>query len=692
MIKARHLCALASTLLAHALAAGPKPIEFDFIAPENEMASNPYSRELSAEVTTPSGEKLVLPAYYADGGLFAVRARPDQLGSYRFGTVSETTLGIRKSDVVVTLVTPAEVQNTSRTRLPAILIDPKNPKQFVRSDGLPYVPVGANLAWSDDAGGNTLGFYRKAFPEYSRANLNWMRVWMAHWDGLNLDWLPSTMGASPKPGTLSEDVARTWDGLLDAAEENGVYVQLVLQHHGQYTTFNDSNWAENPWNAANPGGFLKSPEDFFTDRNARVMTLLKYRYIVARWGWSPAILSWELFNEVHWTNAIRSGHVAEVARWHSDVAAYLRIVDVYGHLITTSTENISSPIYEKMDYYQPHLYAANMLAGARIFTPPYASLSKPGFYGEEGDDHEPLSDEVKKSGLDLVPPVWASIMGEGSMAAQPWNGWQVLEQKRQDELGAVFRFLAINRVSQQADLLPFSAVVECKARVPQRILAGQVWQRQPGLGIDYPLDGVEPLGAASIPAVLAGSASGRADGFPDRVAYRFDVPHATTMRVEVDSMAPAGGGLLVNLDGLAVGGHQWSGGTAAPDPSSIQVPVAAGKHILQLSNPGPDWIGVSAIDTGLGQPALGLVGRRNSRFIEAWVWHRSNLYALSPTAPIGGTVVLENVPAGSWKITWWDTQKGVASDSTTVSHPGGTLRVATPLIQRHAALVLTLNP
>ena len=101
---------------------------------------------------------------------------------------------------------------------------------------------------------------------------------------------------------------------------------------------------------------------------------------------------------------------------------------------------------------------------------------------------------------------------------------------------------------------------------------------------------------------------------------------------------------------------------------------------------------VSAIDTGLGQPALALIGRRNTRFIEAWVWHRSNLYSLSPTAPVIGTVVLENVPAGSWKISWWDTQKGVASESSTVSHPGGTLRIVTPPITRHAALVLTQNP
>ena len=119
------------------------------------------------------------------------------------------------------------------------------------------------------------------------------------------------------------------------------------------------------------------------------------------------------------------------------------------------------------------------------------------------------------------------------------------------------------------------------------------------------------------------------------------------------------------------------------------MPVAAGKHILQLSNPGPDWIGVSAIDTGLGQPALALIGRRSNRFIEAWVWHRSNLYALNPTAPVSGTVVLENAAAP--KISRRDTQKGVASDSS-VAGTGRPTWIATPPITRHAALVLTRNP
>jgi hypothetical protein len=683
---------LALLCLASLAVAGAKPIEFEFVAPVTNLTPNPFTRDIWVKVTTPSGKVLNVPAYYADGGLYAIHLRPEETGTYHFGAVAESTRGKHTDDLVVSLVTPADIHNTARTRLPGILINPKEPRQFMRSDGIPYLPVGSNLAWATGSSGDRLAYYGQAFRDFSKANLNWMRVWMAHWDGLNLDWLPADMGPSPRPGFISEQVAENWDQILDDAEENGVYVQMVLQHHGQFTSFNDSNWAENPWNAANPGGFLKSPADFFTDPNAAVITLVKYRYIVARWGWSPAIVAWELFNEVHWTDAFRNGHEADVAHWHNTMATYIRSIDVYGHLITTSTENLDSPIYDKMDYYQPHLYSANLVAGARIFNPPYSKLNRPAFYGEEGDDHEPLPDEVKKSGVDIMPPIWASIMGQGDQAAQPWDGWRLFEHKRLGELGAVYRFIAISKVSAEKWLQPFSAVVQSPQQVPLKIVAGEYWQHRAPVDMDYPVDGAEPIDAGNVAATLVGTTASITEGYPYRAVYHLKMPAASTMTVRLDSAAPAGGSLHVSVDDALVASHQWAASKSAPDPSELEFQVGAGPHTLVLENTGPDWIGVSEVDLGLQVPVLGLIGRRNDRFIEAWVWNRSNLYALNPAAPVAGTVVLDDVPAGSWKVTWWDTTKGAPSGSETVVHPGGQLRLPTPPISRHAAFVLTLLP
>jgi hypothetical protein len=128
------------------------------------------------------------------------------------------------------------------------------------------------------------------------------------------------------------------------------------------------------------------------------------------------------------------------------------------------------------------------------------------------------------------------------------------------------------------------------------------------------------------------------------------------------------------------------------DPVVLEFPVAKGRRTLLLEDPGPDWIGIAEIDTGLDQPALALIGRRNERFIEAWIWNRAGLYALGQPKPVAGTAAIDNVAAGTWKVTWWDAARGAPSGTLVVKHPGGTLRLETPPIGRYAAVALSLVP
>jgi hypothetical protein len=97
---------------------------------------------------------------------------------------------------------------------------------------------------------------------------------------------------------------------------------------------------------------------------------------------------------------------------------------------------------------------------------------------------------------------------------------------------------------------------------------------------------------------------------------------------------------------------------------------------------------VPEIDLGVPTSALALIGRRNDRFIEAWVWSRSNLHATHPSGPVTGTIAFDNVAAGSWKVTWWDTTTGQPAGSKVVDHPGGPLKLATPPIVRDAVVAI----
>jgi hypothetical protein len=157
-----------------------------------------------------------------------------------------------------------------------------------------------------------------------------------------------------------------------------------------------------------------------------------------------------------------------------------------------------------------------------------------------------------------------------------------------------------------------------------------------------------------------------------------------------DAVAPAGGGLRVSVDGHVAAAPQWPG--IGFSPAAVTVPVDAGSHVLTVENPGPDWIAIPAIELGIDASVLAAIGRRNDHYIAAWVWHRNNLFTTNPSPPVSGTLDIDDVPAGSWKVTWWHTLTGEPSMPVEVEHPGGTLRLQTPAIERHAAVVLVRAP
>jgi hypothetical protein len=443
----------------------------------NEYQGNPFAPSLWADVHTPSATRLRIPAFYDGDHTWKIRFTPFEPGNH---TVDGLFLGDRREAArripTETLgSTHFPVADTPRTGF--VRVSTKTVQRFVFDDQTPYYPFGMNWGWGTPAG------YPERFRKLAAAGLNWSRVWMTHWDGLNLDW---RLGQSPQPGTLDLDVARDWDSIIQGAEQAGVRIQLVLQHHGQYSTFVNPNWDANPWNVAN-GGFLDRPEDFFTDDHARLLTRRKYRYAIARWGYSTSIMAWELFNEVEFTDGyvgsellhywkrykgtgemnpadlaqvlrllatrsrqeggaphtleglqaairdIEHGSVPRidfglgapvVARWHDEMARHIRDLDPYGHLVTTSSIPLGNPIWTSMDYYQFHAYQPDMIDALSRLPADPATLDKPAFYGEIGDHR--VHDPAKTDGRYMRTMLWASLMSGAAGTAQMW-AWDRVE-------------------------------------------------------------------------------------------------------------------------------------------------------------------------------------------------------------------------------------------------------------------------
>ena len=184
-------------------------------------------------------------------------------------------------------------------------------------------------------------------------------------------------------------IAWRLDRIIESCEKNGIAIQLVLQHHGQFSTSVNANWDDNPYNiiyAATDGGFLNTPEEFFTDAEAIRLTKNKYRYIVARWGYSPGILTWELWNEVQFTDGWSSDQTSVVS-WHNEMANYIHSIDPFDHPITTSSHGSGFDAIwnlNNIDLVQVHHYGGNMVSYFESTALGLSSYGKPVIMGEFG--------------------------------------------------------------------------------------------------------------------------------------------------------------------------------------------------------------------------------------------------------------------------------------------------------------------
>ncbi|MBM4394394.1 MAG: hypothetical protein FJ087_01735 [Deltaproteobacteria bacterium] len=256
---------------------------------------------------------------------FRVRFRPPSSGDYAFEvTVTDEEGTSAPVPLAVTVGEAAPGRHGFLSR------DPAAPSRIAWTDGTPYVPFGVNVCWV--GAGGTAEFH-KYFDRFAEHGLDWTRVWMTHFDGTALEWKAGgDGGAYAGLGRYNLKAAWRVDRVLELAEEHGVALQLVLQQHSQFDTANWSSWDESPWNAANGGPLAKSA-DFFTRPEVVALFDRKVRYLVARYAHSPALLAWELFNEVE---LIRGYSPADGEAWMRARTDVLRSLDPYGHLVTTS--------------------------------------------------------------------------------------------------------------------------------------------------------------------------------------------------------------------------------------------------------------------------------------------------------------------------------------------------------------------
>lgn len=656
------------------------------------LPGDPFDYEkvsVQVSVRKPDGGNVDVPAFFDGGKIWRMRYTPASPGNY--SVISVKINGTR--------VTEEKLEKkewaVSGDPLPGFVRIAKGDSQrFLFDSGAQYYPLGHNQGWQS----KDLPDIPTLFGKMHAAGENWSRVWMTHWDSKNLDW--NEASKNNKPGVIDLEAAKKWDGIVEAAEKQGIYFQMVMQHHGQYASESgqkfssnvNPNWESNPYNTKN-GGFLAAPELFFTDPQARAMTKRKLYYMAARWGYSPNILAWELFNEVEHTDAAKGKQWDDIAMWHREMALFLRRADGYGHLITTSSHSslaLDSPIWETVDYLQTHRYTEDTLSlGSSVPPDTGKKPTKPHFIGEFGSAEKSENDEVA-----LHNGLWASLMQSPSGAAQYWDWERVEKENLYAQYKAASGFLAASALANQGGLTALMVPVETSQRAELNITPIGDWKEAKENEFIVSGDSV-PAGLKNYPSYMQGES--KRDMMPKPLTLQLNVTQPATFAITIGKVAKSGGKLLVKVDGKATEKEFPADAqdyTPKADSATTSIELAPGMHTVTVENPGKDWLLLRRICLSNYAPALAAHARIGKDYAAAWVYHRGNIALGSKdkaAEAASGTLKLPGLKAGKYRATWWDTQAGVSLSSTEleVKNAKEAATLATPPITRDAALYVT---
>ena len=242
---------------------------------------------------------------------------------------------------------PGEFEARPSDRPGFARVSKTDPRYFEFETGGYFYPLGHNIRSPFDTRYQQNFPWRQRFPEgpaiYERYfrllrahRGNFAEIWFAAWS-LGLEWTPLREGYH---GIGQFNLLHAWqmDRVVEEAERNGIYLNLVVHNHGKFSDWSDAEWEDNPFNAAR-GGYLQTPDDFFTDPRARRDFLRLMRYKIARWGYSPHVFTWELWSELDLTGSRdrqpRPHLRPETVEWHRDVIRAIREMDIYGRMVST---------------------------------------------------------------------------------------------------------------------------------------------------------------------------------------------------------------------------------------------------------------------------------------------------------------------------------------------------------------------
>ena len=368
-----------------------------------------------------------------------------------------------------------------------------------------FFPVGPNVAWYSCTDIKTFQqpygiYYYEHYIDSLAGNCNYMRIWINRYQYLSLYGPEHTALNGERfvmffDSTLNQKDAAELDYIINYAAANDIAIMFSIFnakdffHTAGVSEKKNSNpkamlsdWNNNPFHTVLG---LESPFLFFSDPEAVRITKNLLRYIVARWGYATNIMNWELWNEI--ANISQNVTIEEqfqndIVDWHSEMASYLRSIDPFHHLISTSPGSvkvqaiIGTKLFDNLDFSQKHNYQnfQNAKPKERFFwallklTQKYKELypDLPFFAGEFGFSLSNSKHRYENSDpkfVELHCSLWSSLFS-GSMGPASFWYWEALES-----LGMFHRFRPVNTFCDKLPILSDSFTAATTASTNSKV-------------------------------------------------------------------------------------------------------------------------------------------------------------------------------------------------------------------------------
>lgn len=387
--------------------------------------NNPYLQEeaaLDMVLTAPSGATLILPCFFVSGesgseSHWSARFTPQEKGVYSY-VFRYTEKGLPVSE------SPRGRFEAGKPQGHGILHTRDN-WTLRYDDGTLFRGIGENICWESRDRDDSKFFsdlheeadrfnYDAMLPKFAAAGGNFFRVWMCSWNfPIDRHDHFNNRRYQPSGEYFNPSATARLDHVVELSESQGLCMMLCMG-----------------------AGDVRTDRDFFVSDAAKARYRNYLRYIVARWGYSPAIGMWEFFNEIdniQFRDSRNPIPAADIVQWHAEMAAYLKSIDPFGHLVTTSISHRDLDglnAVKDMDINQKHIYRGTssipgtILRYEQAFGKPYVI----GEFGYEWDWSRNFDDFAEDMDLDFKRGLWYGIFSSTPVTPMSW-WWEYFDNR-----------------------------------------------------------------------------------------------------------------------------------------------------------------------------------------------------------------------------------------------------------------------